>query len=137
MHRHRKRRCTHVVFSWRLAGQSSEAVFRILQQFHKRIGQFGGWAALSLRCKNLQCTKHCRAFAPCEFTNQRTSFVLFFCYIAVSVTSEDPLVRLLAILDKRVGKRKLQKLIPTISSQPEWLREFYYIRMESENISHG
>ena len=54
--------------------------------------------------------------------------------IEKSLESEDAIVRLFAILDKRVGKRTLEKLLPTIDQQPEWLRFFYRLRLEAENI---
>ncbi len=54
--------------------------------------------------------------------------------IELSMTHEDPLVRFFAILDKRVGKRKLRALTATIPLQPEWLKPIYWIRMESEGI---
>lgn len=50
-----------------------------------------------------------------------------------SLRSENPLVRMLAILDGRVGKRRLQKERETLWRQPEWLRYFYRLRLESEN----
>lgn len=55
--------------------------------------------------------------------------------IEKSLESEDAVVRLFALLDKRVGKRTLGKLLPSVEQQPEWLRYFYRLRMESENIT--
>ncbi|MDR0915839.1 MAG: hypothetical protein LBN02_01445 [Oscillospiraceae bacterium] len=54
--------------------------------------------------------------------------------IFVSLQSENLLVRLLAILDRRVGKRTLEKLKTEVTDLPEWLQFFYNLRMESENI---
>jgi len=64
-----------------------------------------------------------------------------------SIYSENALVRLFAILDRRVGKRTLRNLakigkISTTDSttsyqfknQPEWLNFFYAIRLEAEGI---
>lgn len=50
-----------------------------------------------------------------EYRNQK---------IQVSIDSENPLVRMFAVLDKRLGKRTLQKVQETITSQPEWLQSF-------------
>lgn len=55
--------------------------------------------------------------------------------IELSIGDEDPLVRLFAILDKRVGKRKLCGLVYDVERQPEWLKPFYYLRMKAEGIS--
>jgi hypothetical protein len=51
-----------------------------------------------------------------------------------SLNSEDLLVKMLAILDRRIGKRTLQKIKITVSAMPEWLQYFYKLRLESENM---
>ena len=51
-----------------------------------------------------------------------------------SIHSENPIVRMFAIVDRRVGKRTLIKLRDTVGIQPEWLRPFYEIRFASEGI---
>ncbi len=51
-----------------------------------------------------------------------------------SLESTDALVRMFAILDRRVGKRRLRELAETVDKQPEWLQFFYRLRMESEGI---
>ena len=55
--------------------------------------------------------------------------------IDISLQHENPVVRLFAILDYRVGKRSLLKLIDTIEEQPEWLKIFYRLRLDAENIN--
>lgn len=57
--------------------------------------------------------------------------------IAASIVSSDPIVRMFAILDRRVGKRTLQTLVKTIDMQPDWLQQFYILRLNAENISKG
>ncbi len=54
--------------------------------------------------------------------------------ISESLCSEDALVRLFAILDKRVGKRTLKRLETDLSIQPQWLQVFYKLRLETEGI---
>ncbi len=54
--------------------------------------------------------------------------------IKISLESENAIVRLFAILDKRVGKRTLEKLVESEGLQPEWLRYFYRLRMQSDGI---
>jgi len=51
-----------------------------------------------------------------------------------SFTSSNPLIRLLAIMDRRVGKRRLRKIMQSISQQPIWLQYFYNLRLESEGL---
>jgi hypothetical protein len=55
--------------------------------------------------------------------------------IDMSLESKDPIVILFSIFDKRVGKRKLVKIIPCIEKQPEWLRPFYRLRYEVEGLA--
>lgn len=54
--------------------------------------------------------------------------------IEESLTSGQPLIRLLAVLDRRVGKRRLLRLREELGAQPEWLRFFYRLRLEAEGI---
>ena len=44
------------------------------------------------------------------------------------------MVRIFAILDRRVGKRKIIAMKETIANEPETFREFYSIRAGAENI---
>ena len=39
-----------------------------------------------------------------------------------------------AILDRRVGKRTLERLKDLLNEQPEWLKPFYLLRFEAENL---
>lgn len=70
--------------------------------------------------------------------DQFTFYDAFYTYwnnsIDDNLISPDPVVRLFAILDKRVGKRRLMKVITEIDNQPEWLQPFYYLRLESDGI---
>jgi len=56
--------------------------------------------------------------------------------IEESLKSSDSMVRLFAILDKRVGKRRLKKLALEVNKQPRWLQVFYRLRLETESIQH-
>ena len=51
-----------------------------------------------------------------------------------SLDSENAIVRMFAILDRRVGKRRLKALAERIPDEPEWLQRFYLIRFEAEDI---
>lgn len=57
--------------------------------------------------------------------------------IQESLYSPNPLVRMFAVLDRRIGKRTLQKIKDTVSDQPEWLRQFYVLRLDSEKIKQN
>lgn len=51
-----------------------------------------------------------------------------------SIYSSNPLVRMFAVLDRRIGKRTLSKIKDTMEEQPEWLRQFYELRLNAERI---
>jgi len=51
-----------------------------------------------------------------------------------SLKSSNPVVKLFAIFNRRVGKRTLGKLKTELDSLPEWLRYFYELRLESEGL---
>lgn len=51
-----------------------------------------------------------------------------------SLNSVNPIVRMFAVLDRRIGKRTLMNLKDNIENQPEWLKLFYKLRIDAENI---
>lgn len=66
-----------------------------------------------------------------------------FCYalekyrnqtIQKSIFSDNPLIRMFAVLDRRVGKRTLSILKDEIASQPQWLQEIYALRLSADGI---
>lgn len=52
-----------------------------------------------------------------------------------ALASENLLVRMLAVLDRRVGKRRLPQLAAAMENEPEWLQFFYRLRLEAEGFS--
>lgn len=72
-----------------------------------------------------QFDQRCFYQAFYEFDNQD---------ITTSLYSENMLVRIFALLDKRVGKRTLLKLSQTICDEPEIFQLFYNIRVTAEKI---
>jgi hypothetical protein len=75
---------------------------------------------LSARSEYLE-EEFCEALAT--YRNQNIQDSLF---------SENPLVRMFAVLDRRIGKRTLEKIKGDIDKQPTWLRRFYRLRLEAE-----
>jgi hypothetical protein len=51
-----------------------------------------------------------------------------------SIVSKNPIVRMFAILDRRIVKRTLVKIKERIGMQPNWLKTFYNLRFEAEDI---
>ncbi len=58
-----------------------------------------------------------------EFDNQS---------IEASLASEHPIVRIFALLDRRLGKRRLAALEKAMEQELDWVRPFYRLRMEAE-----
>ena len=54
--------------------------------------------------------------------------------IEMSLKSENLIVRIFAVLDRRVGKRRLALMKETIAEEPDTFREFYAIRMKAEGL---
>ena len=51
-----------------------------------------------------------------------------------SLVSENPLVRIFALLDRRLGKRRLLALEESMERELDWVRAFYVIRMQAEGL---
>lgn len=69
------------------------------------------------------CDEFCEALT--EYRNQD---------IKISIQSDNPIVRMFAVLDRRLGKRSLEKLKATLDEQPEWLKQLYILRLEAEKL---
>lgn len=54
--------------------------------------------------------------------------------IEKSLKSENLIVRIFAVLDRRVGKRRLLMMKDTIEQEPNTFKEFYAIRARAEDI---
>ena len=54
--------------------------------------------------------------------------------IQSSIHSLNPLVRMFAVLDRRIGKRTLEKIKDEVELLPEWVKQFYQLRCEAEGI---
>lgn len=54
--------------------------------------------------------------------------------IEMSLKSENLIVRIFAVLDRRVGKRRLALMKETIAEEPDTFQEFYAIRVKVEGL---
>ena len=54
--------------------------------------------------------------------------------IEESLNSDNPLVRVLALLDRRLGKRRLLAIADKMEQELPWVRMFYVIRMQAEGL---
>ena len=55
--------------------------------------------------------------------------------IELSLESADPLVRVFALLDRRLGKRRLIAMREKMQNELDWVRLFYNVRLEAEGIN--
>lgn len=51
--------------------------------------------------------------------------------IQESIRSENPIVRMFAVLDRRIGKRTLKSCMENLEAQPEWLQSIYRLRFKA------
>lgn len=61
--------------------------------------------------------------------------VYFNAPIEDSLASEDIIVKIFALLDRRVGKRRLEKLKGRLADEHESIQSFYKLRCEAEGIA--
>lgn len=54
--------------------------------------------------------------------------------IGESLYSNNPLVRVLALLDRRLGKRRLLAIGLKMEQELDWVRAFYVIRMQADGL---
>ncbi len=51
-----------------------------------------------------------------------------------SFYNDNYFIRLLAVLDRRLGKRKLKALVDNIDNEPEWFRRWVRLRAETDGF---
>ncbi len=49
-----------------------------------------------------------------------------------ALVHENPIIRMFAVLDRRIGQRRLPEIAAALDDQPEWLRRFYQLRLDAE-----
>lgn len=64
--------------------------------------------------------------AALEFTDMR---------IADALCSDNYIIRIFAVLDRRVGKRTLEKLKNENEALPDWVSRFYRLRFDASGIT--
>lgn len=58
--------------------------------------------------------------------------------IQKSLSSDNPFIRILAVMDRRTGKRTLEEMAdPSWGEIPKWAKKFYRLRFEAENIKYS
>lgn len=54
--------------------------------------------------------------------------------IQKSIRSNNPLIRMFAVLDRRIGKRTLAEMKEEIDAQPQWLQQIYALRLSADMV---
>ncbi len=54
--------------------------------------------------------------------------------IEEAISHDNYFIRLLAVLDARLGKRKIQKLAESVGSEPEWFRKWILLRAGKQDV---
>lgn len=75
-------------------------------------------------------------FVGCEWGYNAPQYIGKFLSMSINeaFTHENYFIRLLALLDKRVGKRRLTQLVTSIDNEPEWFRKWILLRCEAEGV---
>ncbi|MBR5957222.1 MAG: hypothetical protein IKZ99_02545 [Salinivirgaceae bacterium] len=76
-------------------------------------------------------------YVGCEWGYDATGFIheyLNELSIDEAFTHDNYFIRLLAVLDSRVGKRRLRPLLDNIENEPEWFRKWILLRCEAEGL---
>ncbi|MDE6678472.1 MAG: hypothetical protein K2K02_05470 [Ruminococcus sp.] len=89
----------------------------------RRLGEFPIMDDIALQCGQFDQRCFYRAFD--EFDNQS---------IEKSLSSENAIVRVFAILDRRIGKRRLLAMKDSVHNEGEVFWTFFNIRATAENI---
>ncbi len=56
--------------------------------------------------------------------------------VEASCWSDNLLLRMFVVLDRRIGKRTLEKMAQTYTELPDWLGQFYELRFAAEGIKN-
>lgn len=70
-------------------------------------------------------------FVGCEWGNDAPKFIHeFLCDLSINeaITNRNYFIRLLALLDARLGRRRVRALMENIGSEPEWFQKWIRLR---------
>ena len=72
-------------------------------------------------------------FAQYDFFDALEEY--FSSSIEKSLISADMVIKILSLIDRRVGKRTLQKLNESIKSESDMIKYFYKLRCDAEGVN--
>ena len=106
----------------------------------KKFGMAYAWKRLSEQGFQLQYVDDVRRILMAdrkEYTDEEFSNALRDYRnqsIDLSIASDNPIIRMFTIVDRRIGKRTLESLKDEIPNQLEWLKPLYVERMKAEGV---
>lgn len=126
-----------VAFSWHMRYEQWEDEYKILNNNVdiQHLGSFSAvWEKQIQIQKYLMKEKWIPECVLCDgdFINAVTHYLKTD--ISSALNSDNYILRVLAYLDRRVGKRTLVKIKDDVEKLPEWVKQFYLIRCEAEGI---
>ena len=132
-------------FTWYPAFGGLSAVFTVLLngQPAKKFGAAYAWKKLTgqgFEIRYIDDVCHVPFTTREEYTDWEFSDALQAYRnqpIVQSIASENPIIRMFAIVDRRIGKRRLERLKDEVDQQPKWLRLLYVARLQAEGIITG
>lgn len=103
-----------------------------LTRYHKVHDSYGR-AAILLDGNELVCFSW---IAVCRQEADVAALAFRSLSIADALASEDYIVKILAILDRRVGRRTLQQIADAgdYRAYPQWVRQFYELRLAETRL---
>ena len=111
-----------VVFSWVEMYEQEREASRLYQEGKK------------VSCERLQKEKWMPECKLCDadFINSLTIYLKTD--IKTSLHADNYLLRVFAYMDRRIGKRTLAKIKDEVEELPEWVKQFYRIRCEADDV---
>ncbi len=117
-------------------------VLRISRQVKAELGETRNWAELYetdkprydeiFRLTDARCIENA-VMEPYHIADALREYLN--APISDALSSDNPAVRMFAVLDRRVGKRRLVRLAASADAQPAWLRAIYQARLSAEGFA--
>lgn len=129
-----------VAFSWQMRYEQWEDECKILNSTDVNIQQLGSLSAVFERQKQIQEDLSQEKWMPeCILCDSDFIFAVteyLKADIKSALHSNNYILRAFAYMDRRVGKRTLIKIKDDAEALPEWVKQFYRVRCESEGLQN-
>ena len=109
-----------ICFSW-------PAMYRQEGDLHRLWQETGRWDREDLALREVWNRE--AVYCEMDFLNAAAAFLDL--PIAAALTSDNYIIRILAILDRRTGRRTLRKIREQPPSLPPWVQQFYELRLQA------